>query len=117
MHAPIGCHFHRSEEGGEWEITLFVSDTEVVGGPHDGTLVPYSLQVDLPVAMKLFDEIPQVYWLAGAQRDNDDLNQHVSLEGKVRGHHVWLRILEQAPEPAGPGRLLHASTGKLQDLW
>ena len=34
--APIGCHsFHNPAEG-RWEISLFVSKTEVVGGMHDG---------------------------------------------------------------------------------
>jgi hypothetical protein len=117
VHAPIGCHYHYGEERSEWEVTVFVSDTEVVGGPRDGTLVPCRIQVDLSHALGLFDEMPRVHWLAGAVREDEDLDQHVSLEGQVRGHHVWLRVLAQAPQQAGPGRLLYASTGTLEDLW
>jgi hypothetical protein len=117
VHAPIGCHYHYSEESREWEVTVFVSDTEVVGGPNDGTLVPYHVQVNLSHAIGLFDAPPKVHWLAGADRDDADLDQHVSLEGQTKGHQVWLRILAQAPRQAGPGRLLHASTGELEDIW
>lgn len=117
VHAPIGCHYHYVEELSEWEITVFVSDTEVVGGRRDGTIVPYQIQVDLPQVLRLFDQMPKVYWLSGVDREDDDLNQHVSMEGQVKGHQIWLRILAQAPQQAGPGRLLHAFTGKLEDLW
>lgn len=117
MHAPIGCHYHYGEKLGEWEVTVFVSDTEVVGGRRDGTLVPYAIQVDLQEAIKLFDEMPRVYWLAGAEGKDNELDQHLSMEGSVKGHQVWLRILAQAPQQSSPGRLLHASSGKLEDLW
>lgn len=116
-HAPIGCHYHHDDDGDEWEVTVFVSDTEVVGGPRDGTLVPCRIQMDVSRAVDLFDEMPKVYWQTGAMQEDEDVAQHISLEGSVRGHHVWLRVLAQAPEQAGPGRLLHASTGQLEDIW
>lgn len=116
-HAPIGCHYHYEEPRDEWEVAIFVSDTEVVGGPRDGTLVPCRIQVDVAHAVQLFDEMPKVYWHAGTVHQEDDEEQHMSLEGTVRGHAVWLRVLAQAPEQAGPGRLLHAATGHLEDLW
>ncbi len=116
-HAPIGCHYHCAHERDEWEVTVFISDTEVVGGARDGTLVPYPIQLDVSQAIELFDEIPKIHWETGAIREDEDLVQHMSFEGSVRGHYVWLRILAQAPRQAGPGRLLHASTGELEDLW
>ena len=117
VHAPIGCHYHYGQESNEWEVTVFVSDTEVVGGPRDGTLVPCRVQLDVSRAIELFDETPKIHWQAGALQDDEDVDQHVSFEGSVRGQLVWLRILAQAPRQAGPGRLLHASTGELEDLW
>lgn len=117
LHAPIGCHYHYEEERDEWEVSIFVSDTEVVGGPRDGTLVPCRIQLDISQATSLFDESPRVYWQAGMVHEPEDVEQHVSFEGSVRGHAVWLRVLAQAPEQAGPGRLLHAATGELEDLW
>ncbi len=116
-HAPIGCHYHFGEEHHEWEVTVFVSDTEVVGGPRDGTLVPCSVQVDVSHAVGLFDDVPKIYWQSGVVQKGGHTDQYVSLEGPVRGHQVWLRVLAQAPQQAGAGRLLHASTGELEDLW
>lgn len=116
-HAPIGCHYHFGEERNEWEVTVFVSDTEVVGGPRDGTLVPCRIQLDVSHAIELFDEMPGIHWQAGPIPEEDEVDEHVSFEGCVRGHQVWLRILAQAPRQAGPGRLLHASTGELEELW
>ncbi len=116
-HAPIGCHYHHEHEPDEWEVTIFVSDTEVVGGPRDGTLVPCQIQLDVSHAAELFDSLPRISWQAGAVHEKEDLEQHVSFEGTVRGHAVWLRVLARAPEQAGPGRLLHAHTGELEDLW
>jgi len=116
-HAPIGCHYYFGEDRNEWEVTVFVSATEVVGGPRDGTIVPCKIQLDVNHAIQLFDELPKIYWQAGAIHEDEDTDQHVSLEGRVRGYQVWLRILAEAPKQAGPGRLLHALTGELEDVW
>ena len=39
--APVGCHFHRNDEAEspQWEVTLFVSSTEIFGGALDGQSV------------------------------------------------------------------------------
>ncbi|MCH2203664.1 MAG: hypothetical protein MK102_16980 [Fuerstiella sp.] len=116
-HAPIGCHYYYDDERNEWEVTLFVSDTEVVGGPCDGTVIPCPIQLDVLLAMELFDKMPRTYWQSETILEDEDFNQHLSFEGLVRGHHVWLRILAQAPKQAGSGRLLHAETGELEELW
>ena len=116
-HAPIGCHYYFGEDRNEWEVTVFVSATEVVGGARDGTVVPCKIQLNINHAIQLFDELPKIYWQAGAMLEDEDTGQHVSLEGKVRGYRVWLRILAEAPEQAGPGRLLYALTGELEDVW
>lgn len=116
-HAPIGCHYHYAEECDEWEVAVFVSATEVVGGPRDGTIVPCRMQIDVAHLIALFDIQPKIYWQTGVHQDEDETGQHLSMEGSVRGHLVWLRVLAQAPSQAGPGRLLHALTGELEDLW
>ena len=116
-YAPIGCHFHFAKEGEEWEVTLFVSDTEVVGGPKDGVKLPSNIQLDIVHVMNLFDEFPAVHWQSAGVSEDDELRQHISFEGKVRGHSVWLRVLKEAPDWSGPGRLLDAASGTVEDLW
>lgn len=115
--APIGCHFFHDSDRNVWEVTLFVSLTEVVGGPQDGTTLPSQVQLDIVQVMQTFDEIPQTYWQSDPVREDDELGQHVSFEGTARGHDVWLRILRRPPVWTEPGRLLHASSGQLENLW
>ncbi|MCH2213176.1 MAG: hypothetical protein MK110_17865 [Fuerstiella sp.] len=116
LHAPIACHYYQNEYN-EWEVTLFVSDTEVVGGSRDGTRLPCPVQLDVLRVMELFDQMPKTHWQSGGVPEDEEFDQNLSFEGRVRGHYVWLRMLAQAPKQAGPGRLLHATTGRLEELW
>ncbi|MCA9047788.1 MAG: hypothetical protein KDA89_03620 [Planctomycetaceae bacterium] len=116
-HAPIGCHTHFNSVVQEWEVTVFLSATEVVGGALDGTIVPVPIQVDVTRILKLFDAVPQVHWQSDAVSDDDDLAQHLSFQGKVHKRGVWLRMLQRAPDGVRPGRLLFAETGETRDVW
>ena len=116
-HAPIGCHYYKNSANDEWEVSVFVSATEVVGGPMDGRTLPLQVQLDIVHVMNLFDETPTVYWQSDAVATDDELAQHISFEGTARGHKVWLRILKESPEGMGPGRLLHARSGEMETLW
>ena len=116
-HAPIGCHFYQNPENQEWEVSIFVSATEVVGGPMDGKRLPLQLQLNIVHVMNLFDETPTVFWQSDPIAEDDELAQHISFEGKARGHRLWLRILKESPEGTGPGRLMHAQSGEMENLW
>lgn len=117
FHAPIGCHFFHNAADDEWEVTVFVSATEIVGGPMDGKKLPLQVQLDIVHVMNLFDETPAVHWQSDAIAEDDELAQHISFEGMARGHRVWLRVLRDPPEGTGPGRLLHTSDGEMETLW
>jgi len=116
-HAPVGCHFYRSPGTAEWEISAFVSSTEVVGGPMDGTEVNPPVQLDISSVIDLFDDRPTIYWQSDPVAADDELAQHVSFQGVINGNRVWLRILRGAPEGTGPGRLVHAGSGRIENLW
>ena len=60
---------------------------------------------------------PATFWQAERHSADDDLGSHLSFEGIARGAHVWLRILQQPPEWAGVGRLVHAADGTVEDVW
>jgi hypothetical protein len=115
--APIGCHFFHDTELDAWEVSLFVSRTEVCGGSADGRQVPSGLQIDILAVCAAFDSPPAIYWQAEKIAHDDELGNHLSFEGVVRGSNVWLRILQNAPDWAGPGRLVHANTGNIEDVW
>ncbi len=115
--APVGCHFYLDREHDLWEVTLFVGRSEVLGGAWDGKVVPVGLEVDVTRVAAAFDTPPDILWQAEKVTPADELGAHISFEGVTRGNNVWLRILQDAPDWAGVGRLLHASTGQFEDLW
>ena len=96
---------------------LFLSRTEVYGGAADGKSVPGGLQIDVAAVSRAFDFAPAVYWQSEKFSSDDELGNHLSFEGVARGVQVWLRILQSAPEWAGPGRLVRAESGRVEDLW
>lgn len=113
--APLGCHFHHHQ--GVWEISLFVSSTEIVGGPLDGARQPSRFRADLKGALTVFDYIDRFHWQAQSLGDDDDLGAHVTLEGQFRGHYVWLRLLASAPAQYQPGRFAHVYTDVWEETW
>ena len=115
--APVGCHYFHDLDADVWEISLFVSRTEVCGGPADGRTVPTGLQIDIAAVCVAFDSPPVTYWQAERIADNDDLGNHLSFEGVARGVFVWLRIMQHPPDWTAPGRLLFAGSGRLEDVW
>lgn len=115
--APFGCHFFHDKEADVWEVSLFVSRTEVFGGPADGKQVPSGLQIDISTVSAAFDSLPAMFWQAEPICDDDELGNHLSFEGTARGFSIWLRILQHAPEWIGPGRLVHARSGQVEDVW
>ena len=52
---PIGCHY--CSVGSTWEISLFASSTQVVGGGRDGDVRRSRFCLDVEGIRKLFDEV------------------------------------------------------------
>lgn len=115
--APIGCHSVFNPELSTWEVTSFVSRTEVRGGGFDGQQLPACLTVDISGVAGLFDAAPEVHFQAIDSSEQAEPGPWLSFQGKCCGHRVWLRIPQQAPDWAGPGRVLDAATGEIQDVW
>lgn len=112
---PIGCHFARHD--GVWEVTLFASQTEVIGGPLDGRRTHARFQVDLQHVMAAFDRLDACFWQAQELGFEDDLGPHVSIEGLVGDEHVWLRITAFAPTRFEPGRLAYVLGQTWKEVW
>jgi hypothetical protein len=83
----------------------------------DGKEVNPPVQLDISFVIDLFDGIPTVHWQSDPVASDDELAQHISFLGDIGGRCVWLRILRGAPEGTGPGRLVHAGSGRIENLW
>lgn len=114
---PIGCHFREGSEHEPWELTVFVSSMEVLGGQMDGVHFPARMFVDLQELFRLFDSVTNFYWQTAPAAADDELGAHISLEGEYMEHWVWLRILSKAPKRFPAGRSLDAFTLQLRDRW
>lgn len=117
--APVGCHFHENSEveTPQWEVTLFVSSTEVYGGSQDGHRAFSPFMVDLTKLMSALDVVESCYWQAQAMAEDDQLGPHVGIEGLFQGHSVWLRITAQPPDQFDSGRTFDHLAIQLQNLW
>lgn len=112
---PVGCHF--AYHGGTWEVSLFVSPTEVVGGQFDGERYPGLFVLDLIDVLQVFDVVESAGWQPQPINEQDELCNHVSVEGYVGGHRVWLRILADSPERYAPGRYLNVADRSFLETW
>ncbi len=115
--APVGCHFHCDETNGQWEVTIFASRTEVVGGKYDGRLTESFFSLDLAAVSRLFDAVSSLHWHVVPSAGPDELGPHVSIEGLYDGHLVWLRMAAAAPEAMPVGRLVDVHAADIIDQW
>lgn len=113
--SPVGCHFHQAEDA--WEISLFASQTEILGGPQDGSRRPSRFHLDLKPLLEIFESVDAVYWQAHGLGRADELGPHVGVEGRYQGHQVWLRVLAHAPRQFPPGRRSLVHQGLWEELW
>lgn len=115
--APIGCHCYHNRAIDQWELTLFASATETVGGQYDGRRTTSRFVLNLENILDNFDTVNKFHWQAHALGPLDDLGPHLSIEGTVDGHSVWLRVLASPPEEVDAGRTFEAYSLRLTDHW
>lgn len=115
--APVGCHYYHDKSCDLWEVTIFVSRTETVGGELDGKLTPSRFSVDLAGLESLFSRVDCFSWQAVSMGEGDDLGPHLALEGLVGEHKLWLRIVADPPQPFEAGRTADVYNGLFRDRW
>jgi hypothetical protein len=113
--APLGCHYHQCE--GVWEISLFVGDTELVGGDRDGERVAARFLVDVLPLLSLFDEVFDCTWQPDRFSDEDELGCHLSIIGMHLEQLVCVRLLSRSPDRFPPGRRANIYDGALEEMW
>ena len=90
---PLG--FRYGEEEGFWELVVYPTPVELLGGAHDGAVVAPGFTLDLEGLRAAFDRVDDFGWNAPGLHDAD--GPHVWVEGEYRGREVWLRVLAQCP--------------------
>lgn len=112
---PLGCHYHLCETG--WEISIFPSQTEIVGGPHDGRQIAPRFRVDILAMAGLFSQIAEMTWQSKSMNEDDQLGSHIAIDGLIEGEAVSVRVLKTAPACFDPGRKALINDGRLIETW
>jgi hypothetical protein len=98
---PLG--FRWSEEEQFWEVIVYPTPIELVGGAADGELVSPGFSLNVKELQSSFDEVTDVNWRAHDFGPQDPDGPHISIEGVYQGHDVYLTVLSEAPDDEEPG--------------
>jgi hypothetical protein len=95
------------EEDGCWEVDLYPTPVELLGGAADGALVAPGFSLDLLQLQALFGRVDAVSWNTHGYHGSDA--PFISVEGAYEGRDVWLRVLCAAPDDEEPGLKIKVS--------
>jgi hypothetical protein len=115
--SPIGCHSFYDEEDDLWEITVFASNTEVIGGKLDGKITASKFALDVHGVYEMFSDVNRLEWQSHRIGAEDELGAHVLVEGTFEGLFICLRVLAQAPERFHVARYVHAQEARVENVW
>jgi len=105
---PLGYRY--GEEDDLWQIDLYPTPVELVGGAADGEVVAPGFILDIEQLRSLFDRIDAMVWQSLGFPNGE--GPHVSIEGAYHGHEVFVQVLAYAPEDEEPGMKLDTRPDK-----
>ena len=112
---PIGCHYCRVDQ--TWEISLFASSTQIVGGGRDGDVRRSRFCLDIEEFRKLFSKVDGVSWQAHSLASDDEFGPHVELTGTYANKNVKLRVLAFPPKRFASGRRAIVYEPAWEETW
>ena len=95
--------FRWRQEGDFWEIAVYYTPGEVIGGAEDGAVIVPGFSLHLQELISAFEKVADACWRSHSFGPHDSVGPHISIEGIYQGHEVWLQILAEAPEDEEPG--------------
>ncbi|QDT35090.1 hypothetical protein [Thalassoglobus polymorphus] len=113
--ARVGYECAFSEGG--WEISIFLGETELVGGADDGRMLPVNFRFDLTGVVQQFDQLDGMHWNAfpnsPVETEQPSDLSFVTITGTIQGEKVLIQLHATPPNPVGPGIRQH-SDGRLE---
>ena len=98
------------EEDGFWEVVVYPSPVELVGGALDGDVVTLGFTLHLEGLRAAFQRVHELCWNAIGLIGHE--GPYVAIEGEHQKHKVYLQILAYAPEDEEPGIKIDCSKGR-----
>ncbi len=80
---PLGLKYF--EEEGFWEVWIYPTGVELVGGAHDGAVIAPGFSLDLKRLGLAFDAVLDFSWDALGLNSE---GPHITIEGVFQGHEV-----------------------------
>ncbi|MHB8900034.1 MAG: hypothetical protein ACYC6Y_14900 [Thermoguttaceae bacterium] len=102
---PLGCRYR--EEDDFWEVDVYPTPLELVGGATDGEVVAPPFTFDVEQLRTAFDRIEALVWQS--QGFPNDEGPRLIIEGAYRGRGVYLQVLAYAPEDEEPAIKLNTT--------
>jgi hypothetical protein len=102
---PMGLRYR--EDNGTWDIVVYPTSVELVGGAVDGEVVAPDFTLDLERLRTAFERIDDFGWRALGLPGTE--GPHVWIEGTYREREVFLQLQAYAPDDEEPGMKLQAS--------
>jgi hypothetical protein len=102
---PMGLRYGVEEDF--WDISVYPTPVELVGGAHDGAVVIPGFRLDLESFRSLFEEVKDFGWNALGFTDPE--GPYVYIEGIYGSREVFVQVLAAPPEDEEPGLKLDAT--------
>lgn len=102
---PLGLRYWEAD--GVYEVWMYPTPVELMGGRHDGEVVVPGFSLDLDGLREAFESVAAFGWNALGLHHTE--GPHVYVEGVFAGREVYLQVLAYAPEGEEPGLKLDAS--------
>ncbi len=102
---PLGCRWR--EEDDFWEVEVYPTPVELVGGAVDGEVVAPGFTLDVEQLRAAFDQIEALEWQSlGFPGDE---GPRLVIEGIYQGRAVFLQVLAYAPDDEEPSIKLNTT--------
>ncbi|MBC8869804.1 MAG: hypothetical protein H8E44_10320 [Planctomycetes bacterium] len=110
VQGPLGYRY--GEEDGFWEVIVYPTPVELLGGAVDGEVVAPGFTLDLEGLRSGFDRIADSRWNAFGLIPGE--GPYLAVEGKFQGHDLFLRILAYAPDDEDPSIKVDCTRGRIR---
>ncbi|MEM9092175.1 MAG: hypothetical protein AAGC93_26000 [Cyanobacteria bacterium P01_F01_bin.53] len=98
---PFGFRYRQDDE--DWELIVYPTPVELMGGSEDGALVHSGFSLDIQFLLSRFEQVTAVQWLTHDFGVSEPEGPQLSIEGIYQGHNIWLRVLAEPPPNEPPG--------------
>jgi len=99
---PLGYRYR--EEEGFWEIDIYPTPVELIGGAVDGEVVSPGFAVDLEGLRAMFERVEAFSWQSLGLAPGE--GPYVAIKGSYQGREVYIQLFAYAPEDEEPGMKL-----------